>query len=200
MWNLIRTIQVASISVNGHGNVYILCSFPLRVFFKMHKNGNNANISPHRRVLELESEVKRGPCSIPTVGNILSLDFFYVVKPLVPMLALLPTLFHDEKPRLNGPVPNVKIVKNLSLVALHCTFIMYWPRVHSISQWSSLFIKEDAAPPGQFIALKAIEALNETISEKFIKNKRLVPPHIWGWRNPSGTFWIRTGLIVWTII
>ena len=34
----------------------------------------------------------RGPGSIPTGGNILSLDFFHihVVKPLMPILALLP--------------------------------------------------------------------------------------------------------------
>ena len=32
-------------------------------------------------------------------------------------------------------VPNVKIVKNPSLVVLHCTFTMHRPRVHSISQW-----------------------------------------------------------------
>ena len=41
-------------------------------------------------VLDLESEVMRGPGSIPTGGNILSLDIFHVVKPLMPILALLP--------------------------------------------------------------------------------------------------------------
>ena len=30
---------------------------------------------------------------------------------------------------------NVRIVKNLSLVVLHYTFTMYWPRVYSISRW-----------------------------------------------------------------
>ena len=30
---------------------------------------------------------------------------------------------------------NVKIVKNLSLVMLDCTFTMYSARVYSISQW-----------------------------------------------------------------
>ena len=41
-------------------------------------------------MLDLESEAMRGPGSIPTGGNILSLDFFHVVKPLMPILALLP--------------------------------------------------------------------------------------------------------------
>ena len=34
----------------------------------------------------------RGPGSIPTGGNILLLDFFHVVKSLMPILALLPIL------------------------------------------------------------------------------------------------------------
>ena len=41
-------------------------------------------------MLDLESEAMRGQGSIPTRGNILSPDFFHVVKPLMPMLALLP--------------------------------------------------------------------------------------------------------------
>ena len=32
-----------------------------------------------------------------------------------------------------GHIPNMKTVKNLSLVVLHCTFTMCWPKVHSIS-------------------------------------------------------------------
>ena len=42
----------------------------------------------------------RGPGSIPTGGggNILSLDFFHIVKPLMPILALLPILSICEKP------------------------------------------------------------------------------------------------------
>ena len=40
----------------------------------------------------------RGLGSIPTGGNILSLDFFHVVKPLMPILALLPILSICEKP------------------------------------------------------------------------------------------------------
>ena len=40
----------------------------------------------------------RGPGSIPTRGNILSLDFFHIVKPLMPILALLPILSICEKP------------------------------------------------------------------------------------------------------
>ena len=43
-----------------------------------------------RIVLDLESEVM-SLGSIPTRGNILSLGFFHVVKPLMPILALLPS-------------------------------------------------------------------------------------------------------------
>ena len=43
-----------------------------------------------RIVLDLESEIMRGLGSIPNGGNILSLDFFHVVKPLMPILSLLP--------------------------------------------------------------------------------------------------------------
>ena len=55
-------------------------------------------VSVERIVLDLESEVMRGPDSIPTGGNILSLDFFHGVKPLIPILALLPILSICEKP------------------------------------------------------------------------------------------------------
>ena len=41
-------------------------------------------------MLDLESEAMRGLGSIPTGGNIFSLDFFHVVKPLLSILALLP--------------------------------------------------------------------------------------------------------------
>ena len=40
-------------------------------------------------VSDLESEAMRGLSSIPTGGNILSLDFFHVVKPLMPTLLVL---------------------------------------------------------------------------------------------------------------
>ena len=45
-------------------------------------------------MLDLESEVMRGLGSIPTGGNILSLDFFcfYVVKPLMALLAFSSSL------------------------------------------------------------------------------------------------------------
>ena len=51
---------------------------------------STCQVSVERIVLDLESEVMRGLSSIPTGGNILSLDFFHVVKPLIPILALLP--------------------------------------------------------------------------------------------------------------
>ena len=41
----------------------------------------------------------RGLGSIPTWGNILSLDFFHVVKPLMAILVLLPSLSICEKPK-----------------------------------------------------------------------------------------------------
>ena len=40
-------------------------------------------------MLDLESEVMRGPGSIPSGSNILSLNFFHIVKPPMPILALL---------------------------------------------------------------------------------------------------------------
>ena len=53
---------------------------------------STCQVSVERIVLDLESEVMRGPGSIPTGSNILSLDFFHVVKPLKPILVLLPIL------------------------------------------------------------------------------------------------------------
>ena len=40
--------------------------------------------------------------SIPTGGNILPLDFFHVVKPLIPILPLLPILSICENPECKG--------------------------------------------------------------------------------------------------
>ena len=53
---------------------------------------SKCQVSVQRIVLDLESEVMRGPGSIPTEGSILSMDFFHAVKPLIPILALLPIL------------------------------------------------------------------------------------------------------------
>ena len=61
-------------------------------------------------------------------------------------------------------IPNIIMVKNPSLVLLHCTFTMYWPRVYSMSQWWNLSKQKMAAPPGLFIGLQAINALKGTIS------------------------------------
>ena len=52
-------------------------------------------------MLDLKTEAMRGPGSIPTGGNILSLDFFQVVKPLMPILALLPILSICENLNVN---------------------------------------------------------------------------------------------------
>ena len=51
---------------------------------------STCKVSVERIVLDLESEAIRGLGSIPTGSNILSLDFFHMVKPLVPVLPLLP--------------------------------------------------------------------------------------------------------------
>ena len=50
---------------------------------------STCQVSVERIVLDLESEVMRDPGSIPTGDNILSLDFFHVVKPLMPILPIL---------------------------------------------------------------------------------------------------------------
>ena len=52
----------------------------------------NCQVSVERIVLDLESEVVRGLGSNPTGGNILSLNFFHIVKPLMPILPLLQIL------------------------------------------------------------------------------------------------------------
>ena len=59
---------------------------------------STSQVSVERIVLDLESEAMRGPGSIPTGGNILSLDFFHIVKPKMPILALLPMLCVCENP------------------------------------------------------------------------------------------------------
>ena len=59
---------------------------------------STCQVSVERIVLDLESEVMRGRGSNPTGGNILSLDFFHIVKPLMPILPLLPILSICEKP------------------------------------------------------------------------------------------------------
>ena len=56
---------------------------------------SKCKVSPERRVLDLESEIMRGPGSIP-LGVSFSLDFFHVVKPLLPILALLLSLCISE--------------------------------------------------------------------------------------------------------
>ena len=49
-------------------------------------------VSVERIMLDLESEVMRGPGSIPSGVNILSLDFFHIVKPLMALLPILSNL------------------------------------------------------------------------------------------------------------
>ena len=57
---------------------------------------SKCQLSPERGVLDLESEVMRVLGSIPTWGNIFT-GFFHVVKPLLPILALLPFLCISKK-------------------------------------------------------------------------------------------------------
>ena len=72
-------------------------------------------------MFDLESEVMRGPGSIPTLGNILSLDFFHVVEPLMPILALLPIssslwkILISKTTRIQGVVWNISTVKMCNL-------------------------------------------------------------------------------------
>ena len=40
----------------------------------------------------------QGPGSIPTGGSIFSLDFFHIVKPLMPILPLLPIFLFAKNP------------------------------------------------------------------------------------------------------
>ena len=58
---------------------------------------STCQVSVKRRVLDLESEAMRGLGSIPTGGNILSLEFFcfHAVKTKMPILAFMCTC---EKP------------------------------------------------------------------------------------------------------
>ena len=55
----------------------------------------------------------------------------------------------------------MKIVKNLALVVFHCTFSIQHMKHKSMVK--SMY-KKMAAPPGQFIAVRAINVLKETIS------------------------------------
>ena len=59
---------------------------------------STCQVSVERIVLHLESEVMRGQGSIPTGGNILSLDFFHIVKLPMAILSLLPMLCVCENP------------------------------------------------------------------------------------------------------
>ena len=61
---------------------------------------STCQVSVERIVLDLESEVMRGLGSIPTGDNILSLDFFHIVKPLMLILASLPISSNLWKTRL----------------------------------------------------------------------------------------------------
>ena len=60
-------------------------------------------VSPERILLDLESEVMRGPGSIPTGFN--RIFCFYVVKLLMPILALFPILLNYEKLRVTDQIP-----------------------------------------------------------------------------------------------
>ena len=59
---------------------------------------STCQVSIERIVLDLESEVMRGPGSIPTGGNIFHWIFFHIVKPPMAILALLRMLCVCENP------------------------------------------------------------------------------------------------------
>ena len=93
-----------------------------------------------------------------TYCNHISLTFLH--SQAVRMLKHLLAPCSSQSHLVNFLLPNIsqkmKIVKNPSLVLLHCIFTMYGLKVHSTSQWWSLCIKEDG--------LWAINALKETNS------------------------------------
>ena len=62
---------------------------------------STCQVSVESIVLDLESEIMKGPGSIPTGNNILSQDFFHIVKPPMSILALLPLLCVFENPECN---------------------------------------------------------------------------------------------------
>ena len=66
--------------------------------FKDHLSSTR-QVSPERVVLDLESEVMKGPGSIPTGGKFFHWIFFsfHVVKPLLLILTLLPFLCISKK-------------------------------------------------------------------------------------------------------
>ena len=62
---------------------------------------STCQVSPERIVLDLESEIMTGPGSIPTgVLFVTGIFCFHAVKSVMPILALLPTLFNYEKTQL----------------------------------------------------------------------------------------------------
>ena len=70
---------------------------------------STCQVSVEMRVLDLESEVMRGPGSIPTGDNIFHWNFcFHVVKALMIILALLPfwCIFKKTLARHLQKVPN----------------------------------------------------------------------------------------------
>ena len=80
-----------------------------------------------------------------TYCNHISLTFLH--SQAVGMLKHLLAPCSSQSHLVNFLLPNIsqkmKIVKNPSRALLHCTFTMYGLKVHSISQWWSLCIKED---------------------------------------------------------
>ena len=52
----------------------------------------------------MESEAMRGPGSIPTGGNILSLDFFHVVRASDANIGIIANFVYLRKPRFNGNI------------------------------------------------------------------------------------------------
>ena len=59
----------------------------------------------------INTEAMRGPGSIPTGGNIMSLDFFcfHVVKLLMPIMVLLPTFLITKNLSSDGQVISILV-------------------------------------------------------------------------------------------
>ena len=77
-----------------YDQLVIICSFfnevprkqSLAIMPALASEALRRQLSPERIRLDLESEIMRGPGSIPTGGNIFHWNFFYTVKPLLPIL------------------------------------------------------------------------------------------------------------------
>ena len=71
-------------------------------------------------MLDFESETMRDPGSIPTWGNILSLDFFHVVRASDANIGILPILSICEKPELSGLSLKIQLLRDS--IVFYCNY------------------------------------------------------------------------------